>query len=190
MVIPRFVAANDQRLVAYIIGASGERLSASELRAHLKRFLPSYMIPAAFVPIDALPLMPNGKLDRAALPAPDSARSDQVYVAPRTPLQVLIAGVWQEVLGIEQVGLHDSFFDLGGYSLVATRVVARIRGLFQIELPLRALFQTPTLLAFSDEVLSQQATSPQMQRILEKLNARADEGSSEPVGVTEGSQHE
>jgi amino acid adenylation domain-containing protein len=140
-VVARTATAGDTRLVAYVVGAA----QADALRTHAGRTLPEYMVPSAFVPLDALPLTPNGKLDRKALPAPDLASAEEAYVAPRTPVEEVLAGIWAEVLRVERVGVEDSFFDLGGHSLLATRVVSRVRELFAIELPLRALFEGPTV---------------------------------------------
>ncbi|HST60111.1 MAG TPA: condensation domain-containing protein, partial [Longimicrobium sp.] len=133
--------AGETRLVAYIVGDA----EAEALRAHVRRSLPEYMVPAAFVFLDALPLTPNGKLDRKALPAPELASAEDRYVAPRTPVEEVLAGIWAEVLRLERVGVEESFFDLGGHSLLATRVVSRIREVFGVELPLRALFEGPTV---------------------------------------------
>ncbi|HYR10531.1 MAG TPA: condensation domain-containing protein, partial [Longimicrobium sp.] len=133
--------AGEQRLVAYVVGG----VEAAELRAHLRRSLPEYMVPSAFVFLDALPLTPNGKLDRKALPAPDFAPAEDRYVAPRTPVEEVLAEIWAEVLRLERVGVTESFFELGGHSLLATRVVSRVRELFGVELPLRALFEGPTV---------------------------------------------
>ncbi|MFI5906735.1 amino acid adenylation domain-containing protein [Dactylosporangium sp. NPDC051541] len=116
------VVVLDDRLVAYVAGPE------QDLRALLKRTLPDYMVPSAFVHLDALPLTPNGKLDRRALPAPTvTRRADVEFVEPATDAERLVAGVWQELLGVERVGAEDDFFDLGGHSLVATQVVARLR---------------------------------------------------------------
>jgi acyl carrier protein len=120
-------------------------VEADGLRAHLRRSLPEHMVPAAFVVLEALPLTPNGKLDRKALPAPELASSEEKYVAPRTPTEEVLAGIWAEVLRLERVGVKESFFSLGGHSLLATRVVSRVRELFGVELPLRALFEAPTV---------------------------------------------
>ena len=105
------------------------------------------MVPSAFVFLDSLPLTPNGKLDRSALAAPDQNRPDigESYVAPGTPVEELLAGIWSELLKIEKVGVHDNFFDLGGHSLLATQVMSRLREGLGVELPLRALFEAPTI---------------------------------------------
>jgi amino acid adenylation domain-containing protein/non-ribosomal peptide synthase protein (TIGR01720 family) len=141
-------ASGERRIVAWVAGTAGE----DELRAHLRGTLPDYMVPAVFVPIPRLPLSPNGKLDRKALPAPDAAQAGGRYVAPRTPLEELLAGIWAEVLRRERVGAADSFFDLGGHSLLATRAVARIRQVLGVELPLRALFEGPSVAAAAERV--------------------------------------
>jgi acyl carrier protein len=105
------------------------------------------MVPSAFVVMEALPRLPNGKVDRMALPAPEQSRSEleEGYVAPRTPAEEILAGIWREVLKLHKVGVHDNFFELGGHSLLATQVISRIRKAFQIEIPLRALFEKPTV---------------------------------------------
>ncbi|HYH81284.1 MAG TPA: phosphopantetheine-binding protein, partial [Longimicrobium sp.] len=138
----------DRRLVAYIVGDA----DAEALRARLRQSLPEYMVPAAFVSLDALPLTPNGKLDRKALPAPDFAPAAERYVAPRTGTEELLAGTWAEVLRLPRVGVHDGFFELGGHSLLATRVVSRVREAFGVELPLRAIFETPTVSGLAPRV--------------------------------------
>ncbi|HEU0051515.1 MAG TPA: amino acid adenylation domain-containing protein, partial [Longimicrobium sp.] len=141
VVIAREDTPGDQRLVAYVVGDADE----DTLRAHLRKSLPEYMVPAAFVSLDALPLTPNGKLDRRALPAPAYAGDEESYVAPRTPVEEVLAATWAEVLDVERVGAADDFFELGGHSLLATLVMARIRQLFGVGMPLRALFEGPTV---------------------------------------------
>jgi acyl carrier protein len=103
------------------------------------------MVPSVLVVLEALPLTANGKLDRKALPAPDAIASAEEYVAPRTPVEEVLAGIYGEVLKLEQVSINDNFFELGGHSLLATRLVSKIREAFQIELPLRRVFETPTV---------------------------------------------
>jgi acyl carrier protein len=139
------------RLVGYLVASGSDAPGIGELRRQLQQRLPDYMIPAAFVWLDALPLTPNGKLDRRALPAPESDRPALVqdYVPPRTPTEELLVGIWASVLGIERVGIHDNFFELGGHSLTATRVISRMRDAFQVDLPLRSLFEYPTASAMS-----------------------------------------
>ncbi|CAA9364638.1 MAG: Polyketide synthase modules and related proteins, partial [uncultured Gemmatimonadetes bacterium] len=149
VVVARDGEAGDPRLVAYYTGAEA---GTAALRAHLAERLPEYMVPAAFVFMDALPVNPNGKLDRKALPAPELAPAEEGYVAPRTPVEEVLAGIWAEVLGLERVGVEESFFELGGHSLLATRVVSRIRELFGVELPLRALFEGPTVAELAGRV--------------------------------------
>ncbi|MGH7828614.1 MAG: phosphopantetheine-binding protein, partial [Candidatus Binatia bacterium] len=109
--------------------------------------LPDYMVPSAFVFLDSLPLTPNGKVDRRALPAPDpnGREREETFVAPRTPTEETLARIWSQLLGAERVGVFDNFFDLGGHSLLATQVISRIREAFSMELPLRTLFESPTV---------------------------------------------
>ncbi|RPH64303.1 MAG: amino acid adenylation domain-containing protein, partial [Burkholderiales bacterium] len=154
-VIVRGHARGDRRLTAYVVWhPNAERLDAAALRATLSERLPSFMIPAAFVAIDALPLTPNGKLDRAALPAAHDDASDAApsFVAARTPLEQALVAIWAEVLGRERVGIHDDFFDLGGHSLTATQVVSRVRAALGADLPLVALFEAPTIAELGNRV--------------------------------------
>jgi len=112
------------------------------------------MVPGVFVALDALPLTPNGKVDRRALPVPDDARPEleQQYVTPRNAVEEVVAGIWAEVLKMEQVGIHDNFFELGGHSLLATQVVSRLREALQVEVPLRSLFLMPTVEGLVSEI--------------------------------------
>ena len=137
----------DKRLVAYLTAKEGGPPKASELRALLRAKLPDYMVPAAFVMLEALPLTPNGKVDRRALPAPNTTRPDWTggYVAPRTPVEAKLAGIWAEILALDRVGIQDNFFELGGHSLLATQVMSRMRRALDLELPLRCLFEAPTI---------------------------------------------
>jgi amino acid adenylation domain-containing protein len=127
-----------------------------QLRALIREKLPEYMMPAAFVVLDALPLTPNGKIDRNALPEPDRASASTLqanYVAPRTATEAILAGFWADVLGLERVSVNDSFFDLGGYSLLATQLVARVGESFQAEFPLRLIFESPAVSSFAQAML-------------------------------------
>jgi amino acid adenylation domain-containing protein len=141
-------ASGEKQLVAYVVG----NVDAEGLRAHLRESLPEYMVPAAFVGLEQLPLTPNGKLDVKALPAPELGSAEDEYVAPGTPVEEVLAGIWAEVLRLERVGVHDNFFEVGGHSLLATRVVSRIREVFGVEVPLRALFEGPTVAELAGRV--------------------------------------
>ena len=144
--IAREDVPGDKRLVAYFVSHDLGAATINDLRSFLKQKLPEYMVPAAFVKLDTLPLTPNGKVDRRALRAPDWEHSDSVsFVLPHTDTQQVIAEIFAEVLHIFQVGIHDNYFELGGHSLNATQVVSRLRERFNIELPLRCLFEFPTV---------------------------------------------
>jgi amino acid adenylation domain-containing protein len=148
-------ARGEKRLVAYVVAADGAgAVDAGELREHVRGMLPEYMVPSAFVALEGLPLTSSGKVDRGALPAPEEAALDggRAYVAPRTPVEELLARVWTTVLGLEEVGVEDNFFLLGGHSLLATQVVSRVREVFDVELPLRTLFERPTVAALARSV--------------------------------------
>ncbi|MFL5542253.1 MAG: amino acid adenylation domain-containing protein, partial [Longimicrobiaceae bacterium] len=147
-VVAREDEPGEKRLVAYVVGVA----SADELRARLRHSLPEYMVPAAFVSLEALPLTPTGKLDRGGLPAPDFAGAEERYRAPQTAVEEVLAGIWCEVLGLDQVGIRDDFFVLGGHSLLVTRVVSRVRQVFGVELPVRALFEGPTVAELANAV--------------------------------------
>ncbi|HEU0077788.1 MAG TPA: condensation domain-containing protein, partial [Longimicrobiaceae bacterium] len=144
-VVAREERPGEARLVAYVVAGDDAEPTAAELRAYLADRLPSYMVPASWVSLDALPLLPNGKLDRRALPDPDTSAIEAEYVAPRTPTEEILAGIWAEVLRVERVGAADDFFSLGGHSLLATRMTARVREAFGVDLPLRTLFEAPTV---------------------------------------------
>ncbi|HSS47830.1 MAG TPA: amino acid adenylation domain-containing protein [Thermoanaerobaculia bacterium] len=139
--------AGAKRLAAWCVFRDGEEPSWGELRAFLAATLPDFMVPTLWMRLDALPLTGSGKVDRRALPAPERlAGGDGAgFAAPATPLEELLAGIWSLVLGVERVGLHDSFFDLGGHSLLATQVISRVREACAVDLPLRRLFEAPTL---------------------------------------------
>ncbi len=144
--------SGDKRLVAYIEAAAA-RPSAGELRAHLKVRLPEYMIPSAFALLDALPVTPNGKVDRravAALPEEETTGRAEGYQPPRGATEEILAGMWARLLSVRQVGAHDNFFELGGHSLLATRAVSWVREAFGVELALRSLFELPTVAGLAD----------------------------------------
>ncbi|MDF0607269.1 phosphopantetheine-binding protein, partial [Neisseriaceae bacterium TC5R-5] len=146
VVLAREDVAGDKRLVAYLVLNAGVALEPADLRSHLSTSLAEYMLPSAFVMLDALPLTPNGKLDRKTLPVPDgSALVTREYEAPQGELEVQLAGIWQDLLGIERVGRHDNFFELGGHSLLTVQLGSRIRQVLGLELVLGDLFAQPCL---------------------------------------------
>jgi acyl-coenzyme A synthetase/AMP-(fatty) acid ligase len=152
VVTAREDSAGDRCLVAYYVGS--EAAGAEALRAHLSERLPEYMVPAAYVRLEALPLTPNGKLDRKALPAPEGdAYASREYEAPEGKIEVALAQIWTELLGVEQVGRRDHFFELGGHSLLALQVVSRVRQVMDLELELAAVFQHPVLAALAERIL-------------------------------------
>ncbi|HEX8243290.1 MAG TPA: condensation domain-containing protein, partial [Longimicrobium sp.] len=150
-----------RRLVAWVVATdeSDNTPDAAELRAFVGGVLPEWMVPAAFVFIPALPLTPNGKLDRAALPDPEPAA--ETYTAPRTETERALAAIWQELLEVERVGAYDHYFHLGGHSLLATRLAARVRAAFDVELPLRAVFEHPTLAALAEDIDARRQPEPE-----------------------------
>jgi acyl carrier protein len=153
VVVVREDVPGDKRLVAYVVGdEAAEAVDHAVLRAQLKKVLPEYMMPSAFVKLAELPLTPNGKIDRKALPLPEQNRSEAGpgYVAACTPVQEVLCGMWEQVLRVERVGVYDNFFELGGHSLLATQIISRLKEAFQIEIPLRTLFEAPTVAEFSE----------------------------------------
>ncbi|MFD1147578.1 amino acid adenylation domain-containing protein [Saccharothrix hoggarensis] len=147
-VVVREDQPGDKRLVAYVVPSGGGALDQAALRAHVAASVPDYMVPAAFVRLDALPLTANGKLDRKALPAPEFTGAGAGR-APRDPAEEILCGLFAEVLGVPSVGVDDGFFDLGGHSLLATRLVSRLRSTFGVEVPIRTLFEAPTVAALA-----------------------------------------
>ncbi|MEL6325670.1 MAG: amino acid adenylation domain-containing protein [Cyanobacteria bacterium J06626_23] len=152
VVVLREDTSTEPQLVAYVVRQKAERRAKNEeqrtkneLRTHLSQHLPAYMVPSQFVVLDALPLTPNGKVDRKSLPAPARTAISDDSAAPLTPTEELLANIWSTVLGQREIARDHNFFELGGHSLLATRVVAQVRQAFGVELPLRSLFEQPTL---------------------------------------------
>lgn len=144
----------DKRLVAYIVVAPGTQITAAELREMLSTYLPDYMIPASFIVLETLPETSNGKIDRAALPAPESTNTlqDEVFVRPTTPAEERIAHIVTTLLKLDQVSIDDNFFMLGGHSLLGTQIIAQVSETFGVDLPLRSLFESPTIRLLAAEI--------------------------------------
>jgi amino acid adenylation domain-containing protein len=152
VVLAREDPPGNKRLVGYVV--SRERAGIGDLRNFLSHKLPDYMVPSAFVFMESLPLTSNGKIDRGALPVPEQVRPEleSAFVAPRTPTERALAKTWAEILKLERIGIGDNFFELGGHSLLATQVISRVRDAFEIELPLRSLFENPTVAGLAQRI--------------------------------------
>lgn len=177
-------------LLAYIVAAEERPLLPGEWRAYLKASLPDYMVPADYVYVDKVSLMPNGKLDRGALPKPDShiLQLQGVFVAPRSPKEEMLVELWREVLGGRQVGIHDNFFELGGHSLLALRIVSRLSQSLHTEISLRLLFENPTIagLASKIEVGKYNGVAKHtMDQLLDDLESLSDEQAEELLNRSE-----
>ena len=144
----------ERRLVAYVVAAPGAALGREALGTALRRSLPDYMVPATFVVLSSLPLTTNGKVDRAALPAPDASNTlrDGELVAPRTEVETELAAILSALLAVEGVSVEDNFFLLGGHSLLGTQLIVRVRDVFGVELSLRTLFDAPTIADLAAEI--------------------------------------
>jgi amino acid adenylation domain-containing protein len=167
LVLLRDDGPGDPALVAYVVPEDGAHPAAAELRQVVAERLPEYMVPSAFVTLDALPLNANGKVDRGALPAPDGAArpSSVEYVTPRTAVERALAQVWAEVLQVDRVGLYDDFFELGGHSLTATRVVARLRDRVGLDVPVNRIFLDRSLVKLAEHVAAQMAAATSLQPV-------------------------
>ncbi|MDB4894665.1 MAG: amino acid adenylation domain protein, partial [Firmicutes bacterium] len=154
VVTTRADTRGDQMLVAYFVSGADQPPTVGELRSFLREQLPEYMIPGIFVALERIPLSANGKVDRRALPAPEQSRPEleSAYVTPRTPAEELLAGIWAELLDVAHAGLYDNFFELGGHSLLATQAISRVRDAFAVDLPLRSIFQNPTVAGMAEAI--------------------------------------
>jgi amino acid adenylation domain-containing protein len=141
----------DKRLLAYVVADRDQNNSPEELRVHLKQQLPEFMVPSAIILLPRIPLNANGKVDRQALPEPEMVETT-AYVAPSTPSEEIVAKIWTEVLRRDRISANDNFFDLGGHSLLATQVISRVREQFRIELPIRAIFESPTISSLAEAI--------------------------------------
>ena len=169
-------SAGDRRLVAYVVAEQGSGLQPEALREYLGEKLPDYMIPSAFLMLDALPLTSNGKLDRKALPAPEGLRPqlEVVYAAPQTEDELTIATIWREALGLERVGIEDNFFDLGGHSLLLVRVSRKLQEAFGRDVPVIELFKHPTISKLVQYLAGEPGPGPALQQSQERAQTRKD----------------
>ena len=160
--------AGEKRLVAYVVLDTDKHLSISELRRFLSKKLPEYMVPSAFVLLDALPLTPIGKVDRRALPPPDKSRPhlQSALVPPRTQVEDALAGIWAEVLGLAQVGINDNFFELGGNSLQAVQLASKISGLMNLDVSVRYIFLNPSIARLADAL----ENLPSVETVVTRMN--------------------
>ena len=169
-------SSGSYRLVAYGVPRQ-EMPPSEELRKHILNSLPDYMAPELYIPLQRIPLTANGKVDRRALPSPDSApkSKSRATILPGTPMEQIIAGLWREVLGMEQVGLDDNFFVLGGHSLSATQVMARLGAALNLELSVRLLFETPTIAGLAGSIEDTQQKNPTLSRAIPRRTGTAEE---------------
>ena len=180
VVIVREDEPGDSRLVAYLVGEDGAAPDIAQLKSYLRQKLPDYMVPTAFITLEVIPLTRNGKLDRRALPQPDQTHLllKGIYVAPRDTVEEMLADIWAEVLKVERVGIHDNFFELGGHSLLATQVISRVREVFHVDLPLRSIFESPTVASLSlplSQIQLASVGSQEIENLLESLGRISEE---------------
>jgi thioester reductase-like protein len=186
--LPRHLVSTRQPWHTYANNPLEGKLSRQlipQLRDYLHQKLPEYMIPSAFVILEALPLTANGKVDRRALPAPELPRShfNNIYVAPQTPLEQQLAAIWTEILGVEPIGIHDDFFEIGGNSLLIAQLVIQIREHFQVDLPLRTLFESPTIADLAENIAKAQKTGSSIVQAATTLDLKAEAVLDESINI-------
>jgi amino acid adenylation domain-containing protein len=190
VVIVREDRPGDKRLVAYIVSNQEQAPNTSKLRNSLKEQLPDYMVPLVLVVLEALPLTPNGKVDRQALPVPEQRHSEPetAFVTPQTPIEKELADIWSEVLNIEQVGIYDNFFDIGGHSLIATQLMSRVQTRLDVEIPLRELFASPTIKELAETLelaLIAQSSSMKIDEMLDLIEGIDEEEAQKIFALNE-----
>jgi acyl carrier protein len=173
-------------LVAYFVSAAGPSPSITELQRFLREKLPVYMVPSAFVRLDRIPLTPNGKVDRNALPSAGHSRPalDAPFIRPRTTIERELAQIWAEVLSLGEVGVDDNFFDLGGHSLKATQIISRVIRRFELELPVQFLLDAPTVAEMAVVITQNQAKKAgegDLNRMLTELEALSDQEAAQQL---------
>ncbi len=180
VVMPREDGIGERRLVAYLVARPEQNLEVDEVRRFLQKGLPAWMLPSAYMPLEKIPLSAGGKVDRGALPNPDwrERPGRQAYAAPRTPVEGELAAMLAGVLGVERVGIHDNFFDLGGHSMLATQFIALVRDRFKVEIPLRTVFESPTvadLAAVLPQTLAAEEDVDEMALLIAEVEHMSDE---------------
>jgi amino acid adenylation domain-containing protein len=193
VVVAQQEVSSGKQLVAYVVPAK-RAPNVSELRSFLKEKFPDYMIPSAFVMLDALPLLPNGKVDRKALPVPPGSRPelDNSYVAPRTTVEKELSQIWAEVLSLDEIGIHDNFLDLGGDSLLATQVISRVINAFRVELSVKTLFKSPTVVDMGvviTENMAKKGGDGELAHMLDELESLSDEEARKRFADKESKGH-
>lgn len=194
VVVARESPSGEQGLVAYVVPSSPYAPTVTDMRRSLAKTLPDYMIPTAFIMLEAFPRTATGKVDRRALPVPDNSRPvlNTTYVAPRTPVEKDLTQIWAEVLSLDQVGIHDNFYELGGHSLLATQVISRVINTFKVELPIKSLFESPTvadMAAVIVENMARNAGDEELALMLAELESLSDEEAQERLGDEESKGH-
>ncbi|GLV55542.1 hypothetical protein KDH_23860 [Dictyobacter sp. S3.2.2.5] len=168
LVVARENSSGAQQLVAYLLNEADQPVSGEEVQRYLRKNLPEYLVPAAYVFLDEFPIASTGKVDRQALPDPEVILQT-AYEAPITPIEETLATIWKQVLHVERVGRHDDFFALGGQSLLATQIISHVRRELQTEMPLRTLFAAPTIASFAEAIIQQELAEAENTDLLQIL---------------------
>ena len=173
VVVVRKDKVDSQQIVAYIVAHLEQTLTIAELRSFLESKLPNYMVPSAFVTLEALPLTPNGKVNPKALPKPNVSRSEAEFVLPRNSTEETVANIYAEILKQEKISINNNFFELGGHSLLATQVISRLQEAFEIDFPIRILFEKPTVVSLAKHIEITNSTIEQVSRpVIEEEKGR------------------
>ncbi len=180
-VVVKELAPGDQRLLAYFVPQESSELSFNDLAGYLRQRLPEYMIPSMLIALEHMPRTSSGKVDRKSLPAAGTGRvSSRKFVLPRTPIEKIVAGVFSATLNVDQVGAEDNFFELGGHSLLAMQVISRLREMLKVDVPLRSLFEAPTVAELSTQILARESTTGQTEKIA-RIIMRLHDANSHPA---------
>jgi len=187
-VVTAVVGSAGAVLVGYVVGnvvTDAEKIVDTQaIQTFLRHQLPEYMVPAVIIGIDRIPLTPNGKIDRKALPQPDLSQiGRRPYVAPRNDIETTLCAIWQQLLGSEGLGVHDNFFEIGGHSLLATQLITRIRDQFQLELPLKTLFEMPTMVGLAELIQSLQPQKIQQAHALQTAGSSVESDDEFEEGI-------